>query len=199
MVANPERRYTLEEYFELERNSEERFEFWNGEVFCMSGVSSNHAQIEVNLIILLNSCFAGRPCRMFPANMRIKVPTALPYRYADLSALCGEAEFEEIGGVDALINPSLLVEVLSPSTEAYDRGDKFSHHKSIPDFAEYLLVAQHRPHVTQLVRQQDGSWVYNEFNDLSASLKLSSLGCELRLEEVYQNVTFGVGSPPAES
>jgi Uma2 family endonuclease len=190
MAAHPERRYTLEEYFELERKSEERFEFWNGEVFCMSGVSPEHDQIESNLNYHLRRKLAGRSCRAFLANVRIKVPSAPPYRYADMPALCGQPQYEEIGGVNALTNPALIVEVLSPSTEAYDRGDKFSHYKSIPNFSEYLLVAQHRPHITQIARQPDGSWVYNEFNELDAVVKLPSLGCELKLEEVYQNVTF---------
>lgn len=190
MAANPERRYTLEEYLELDRTSEERLEFWNGEVFSMSGVSEEHAEIETNLIVYLKSLLRARGCRVFPANIRIKVPSAPPYRYADLSALCGEAEFEEIGGVDALTNPTLIVEVLSPSTEAYDRGDKFTHYKSIPTLVEYLLVAQHRPHVTRLVRQDDGAWIHTEANDLEAVLRLASLECELPLSEVYRNVNF---------
>lgn len=197
MVAHPKRRYTLEEYFELERKSEERFEFWDGEVYCMSGVSHEHDQIESNLNFYLRAKLAGRKCRAFLANMRLKVPSAPPYRYADISALCGEAEFEEIGGVDALTNPSLIVEVLSPSTEGYDRGDKFTHYKSVPSFSEYLLVAQHRPHVTHLVRRDDGLWVHNEYNDLEATLKLSSLGCALSMREVYENVSFD--APPGDS
>src|SRR5205807_9084834 len=147
-------------------NSEERLEYWSGEIFCMSGVGRNHARIEVNLTTQLSLRLAGRGCEIFPANMRIKVPNAPPYRYADLSALCGEAQFEEIGGVDALVNPQLIVEVLSPSTEAYDRGDKFTHYKSIPTLSEYLLVAQHRPHVTHLYKQSDGTWIHSEANDL---------------------------------
>ena len=190
MVANPTRRYTLEEYFELERTSEERFEFWNGEVFCMSGVSEEHAEIETNLIVALKSRLRARGCRVFPANMRIKVPSAPPYRYADLSALCGAARFEEIGGVDSLTNPALITEVLSASTEAYDRGDKFTHYKSIQSLREYLLVAQHRPHVTHFFKQADGTWGYEEANDLEAVLKLSSLDCELPLSEIYRNVSF---------
>jgi Uma2 family endonuclease len=190
MAANPERRYTLEEYLELERTSEERFEFWDGEIFCMSGVSEEHAEIETNLIVSLKSRLRTRDCRVFPANMRIKVPAAPPYRYADLSALCGKAQFEEIGGVDALVNPQLIVEVLSPSTEAYDRGDKFTHYKSIETFGEYLLVAQHRPHVTHLYKQSDGTWIYAEANDLEAVLSLSSVGCELPLSEIYRGVSF---------
>ena len=195
MAANLERRYTLEEYFELERTSEERFEFWKGEVFCLSGVSEEHAEIETNLIVSLKSRLRARGCRVFPANMRIKVPSAPPYRYADLSALCGGAQFEEIGGVDGLTNPTLIVEVLSPSTEAYDRGDKFTHYKSIPTLREYLLVAQHRPHVTHLYKQGDGTWIHTEANDLASTVELSSLNCELPLSEIYQGVSFDAGRP----
>ena len=191
MAANPERRYTLEEYLELDRTSEERLEFRDGEVFCMSGVSDEHDAIEGNILTFLKSHLRERGCRVFTGNVRIKVPSAPPYRYADLSALCGGAKFEEIGGVDTLVNPQLIVEVLSPSTEAYDRGDKFSHYKSIPTLREYLLVAQHRPHVTRLYRQDDGLWVHTEVNDLEATLTLTSLGCELPLNEVYAGVGFG--------
>jgi Uma2 family endonuclease len=190
MVANPTRRYTLEEYFELERTSEERFEFWHGEVFCMSGASANHERILRNMLVHLTLKLGGRGCEAFTSNIRIKVPSAPPYRYADLSALCGEAQFEEIGGVDTLTNPTLIVEVLSPSTEAYNRGDKFTHYQSILSFSEYLLVAQHRPHVTRLFRQDDGTWVHTEVNDLNSVLKLSSLDCELPLSEIYLNVSF---------
>jgi Uma2 family endonuclease len=190
MAANPERRYTLEEYFELERTSEERFEYWNGEVFCMSGVSPEHDQIESNMNFYLRMKLSGRSRRVFLANMRIKVPSAPPYRYADLSALCGEPKFEDIGGVGALTNPSLIVEILSPSTEAYDRGDKFTRYKSISSFSEYLLVAQHRPHVTHLYKQPDGTWIHTEANDLAATLELVSLGCELPLSEIYRGVSF---------
>jgi Uma2 family endonuclease len=190
MAANPERRYTLEEYFELERTSEERFEFRDGEVFCMSGASQAHDRIIVNFIVNLSAKLDSTKCRVFSSDMRIKVPSAPPYRYADLSALCGEAQFEEIGGVDALVNPQLIVEVLSPSTEAYDRGDKFTHYKSIPTLREYLLVAQHRPHVTHLYKQSDDTWIYAEANDLEAVLSLSSLGCELPLTEIYRGVSF---------
>jgi Uma2 family endonuclease len=190
MAANPERRYTLEEYLELERTSEERFEFWDGEIFCMSGVSDEHDAIEGNIHAFLRAQIRERGCRVFLANMRIKVPSAPPYRYADLSVVCGKAELEEIGGVDALTNPQLIIEVLSPSTEAYDRVDKFTHYKSIPTLREYLLVAQHRPHVTRLFRQDDGTWIHTEANELEATLTLGSLGCELPMTEIYAGVSF---------
>lgn len=190
MAAHPKRKYTLEEYFDLELSSNERFEYWNGDVYSMSGVSENHATIEGNLIFSLGLALRERRGRVLGANMRIKVPSLPPYRYGDVSALCGQPIFEKIGGVDALTNPALIIEVLSDSTEAYDRGDKFTHYKSIPSLREYLLIAQHRPHITQYVKQEDGSWSYREVNDLSASVRLVSVDCVVELSEVYRDVTF---------
>ncbi|MBI3651421.1 MAG: Uma2 family endonuclease [Acidobacteria bacterium] len=200
MSAETKPKYTLAEYLELDAKSAERLEYWQGEIFSMSGASAEHAEIEGNLMAFLKPQLTARGCRIFPADMRIKVPTMPPYRYGDLSALCDPAQFEEIGGVDALINPALIIEILSPSTEAYDRGDKFTHYKSIPSFCEYLLVAQHRPHLSQFVRQEDGSWLQREFNDLKDAVQLSTLGCELPLSAVYQNVFFAPTAsviPPA--
>ncbi|MFN0112180.1 MAG: Uma2 family endonuclease [Blastocatellia bacterium] len=190
MSAQPKLKYSLEEYLELDRNSEERWEFWDGEIFNMSGVSRNHGLVEMNISVFLGARLMAKGCQLLPANIRIKVPSMPPYRYGDLSALCGQPKFEKIGGVDALTNPSLIIEVLSDSTEAYDRGDKFTHYKSIPAFSEYLLVAQHRPHISQFVKQADGSWIYREFNSLSDKVKLETLGCELSLSEIYQSITF---------
>lgn len=192
MTAQPKQRYTLEEYLELDANSEARLEYWDGEIFDMSGVNEEHAEVEVNLILQLGPRLRAKGCRIFPANIRIKVPSMPPYRYGDTSALCGKAQFEKIGGVDVLTNPQLIIEVLSASTEAYDRGDKFSHYKSIPSFTEYLLIAQHRPHVSQFVKQADGSWNQREFNDLDAVVKLVALECELALRDIYENVAFPV-------
>jgi Uma2 family endonuclease len=180
----------LEEYLELDRQSEARLEYWDGEVFDMSGVSPQHAAIEVNLIFHLRTKLAGRGCHVFPANLRLRVPTLPPYRYGDVSALCGQPRFEMIIGIEALTNPSLIIEVLSPSTEAQDRGDKFTHYKSIPNLTEYLLIAQHRPHVSQFIRQADGSWNQREFNDLSEAVTLTTLACTLQLSEIYENVVF---------
>lgn len=196
MTALPKQKYTLEEYLELDANSEERLEYWDGEIFSMSGVSDQHDLIETNLVYRLKSRMEGRSCRIFAANMRIKVPSMPPYRYGDVSALCGTPRFEKIGGVDVLTNPSLIIEVLSDSTERYDRGDKFSNYKSILMLSEYLLVAQHRPHVSQFIKQSNGSWLNLEFNALTDTLKVVSLDCELALEEIYQDVVFPEASLP---
>src|SRR5262245_32092987 len=117
MSAQPKKRYTLEEYLELDKNSDERLEYWDGEIFSMSGVSDEHDQIEGNLYLLLRSRLDDRNCRAFLAN-------------------------------------------ISRSTEAYDRGDKFTNYKSIPSFREYLLAAQHRPHITQFIKRNDGEWIH---------------------------------------
>jgi len=196
MSLQPPHGYTLEEYFALEQVSEIRYEYWQGEVFAMSGASPAHGQIQINLITLLRSQLRGRPGRLFSSDMRLKVPSRPPYRYPDLSALCGEPVFELIGGLEVLINPTLIVEILSPTTEAFDRGDKFTHYKSIPSFREYLLIAQHRPHVGQYIKQNDTVWSYQEFNDLSAALYVSALDCRLVLEELFQDVVFPATSRP---
>jgi Uma2 family endonuclease len=190
MSAQPKPRYTLEEYLELDRQSEARLEYWDGEIFDMSGVSKRHARIEINITMHLGPRLARRGCFLFPANMRLKVPSLPPYRYGDLSALRRQEQYEIIGGLDVLTNPALIIEVLSHSTEGFDRGEKFLHYKSIPSFCEYLLIAQHHPHVSHFVRQDDGSWIQRDYSDLEAAVRLASLGCELSLGEIYENVTF---------
>jgi Uma2 family endonuclease len=191
MSAQPKLRYTLEEYLELDRISDERLEFWDGEIFSMSGVSDQHSQIEVNVIVSLDARLSGRGCRVFPANMRIKVPSLPPYRYGDVSALCGEPQFEVIEGVDVLVNPVLIIVVLSKSTEARDRGEKFTHYKSIRSFSEYLLISQSRSNVSQFIKQGDGFWLHREFDSIVDAIKLASFNCELSLKEIYRNIKFG--------
>lgn len=196
MSTQPRRRYTLEEYFALELSSDEKYEYFDGEVFNMSGASLNHEQIVANLIFSLRAGLRGRPCRALPSNTRVIVPSQPPYRYPDLTALCGEPQTRKVGGIDALINPSLIIEVLSPSTEGYDRGDKFTHYKSIESFSEYVLISQGRPHATHYVKQSKNLWTQEEFNDLEASLHLASLDCELALRDVYTDVEFPPPVPP---
>ncbi|MGI8656589.1 MAG: Uma2 family endonuclease [Pyrinomonadaceae bacterium] len=191
MSLQLKQRYSLKEYFALELESEEKYEYFNGDVFCMSGVSPNHSLIEGNLNLALRLALRKRNCLVFTSNLRIKVPAAPPYRYPDLTVLCDKPVYEEIGGIDALINPTLMIEVLSSSTEAFDRGDKFTYYKSIPGFREYLLIAQHRPHITHYVKQSSGKWEYEETNDPTADLYLPSVDCTLSLNEVYLDVEFG--------
>jgi Uma2 family endonuclease len=190
MTTKRERRYTLDEYLALERESEVKYEYWDGEIFAMSGGTLAHDQIMGNMFNALREKLQGRDCRLFTNNMQIKVPAAPPYRYADGSVVCGTVEVERFNGSDLLLNPLLLYEVLSPTTEAFDRGDKFTYYKSIPTFREYLLIAQHRTHITHYVKQADATWGYEEANDLRRNIHLATLDCDLAMGALYMGVSF---------
>jgi Uma2 family endonuclease len=156
MSAIPKTSYTLQEYIELEKSSEEKLEYWDGNVWTMSGASLENNQITRNIGTEFGIQLREKGCQYFPADMRVKVPAYPPYRYPDLAALCGKVITEKFEGLDLLVNPQLIVEVLSPTTEAFDRGDKFIYYESIESFIEYILVAQRRPRVTQYVKQESG-------------------------------------------
>jgi len=197
MSALPKPIYTLEEYLELEQSTGEiRYEFYDGEVWAMAGASNEHDRIQSNIHFYLRLKLRGHKCRAFLADMRVKVPAFPPYRYPDLSALCGEEKFEFIGKQQMLLNPSLIVEILSPSTEAFDRGSKFTYYKSIESFSEYLLVSTERPNVAQFIKQTDNSWKYLEFNDSDEKVKIESIECEIEMGEIYEDVVFSPGSRP---
>ncbi|MDQ3633316.1 MAG: Uma2 family endonuclease [Acidobacteriota bacterium] len=190
MLPKGETKYTLEAYLELDHESEEKLEFWDGYVFTLAGASVNHNEIQTNLIFNLRTRLRERNCRIFPSDMRVKVPAYPPYRYPDISALCGEIEIETLGKQELLVNPQLLVEILSDSTSDFDQVDKFTYYKSVESFFEYILIAQHRPHVTQFIKQSDNSWLQHEFNDIDDTFHIASLDCDLDLSEIYENIEF---------
>lgn len=194
MAAIPEHRCTLEEYIELDKNSEERLVYFDGEVVSMSGGSVSHNRIAINVITGLHSRSATRECAVFPADMRLKVPKAPPYRYADGVVVCGSPLIEKIQGLDVLINPTLLVEILSESTEAYDRGNKFLAYQSIESFKEYLLIAQDRPYLTHYLRQSEGHWLRSDIEGLEREITLLTLGESIPLSDIYANVNLTVPS-----
>ena len=190
MNAISKTQMTFEEYLEFDRNSEERWEYFDGEVYSMSGVSRNHDQIQVNLIMTLGALARKKGCRVFSSDMRVRVPVSMTYRYPDLSALCGNAVFEEVGGIDILTNPSLIIEVLSDSTESFDRGAKFTHYKSIESFTEYILIAVNRPHITQFIKQNENEWIQREAIGLDSKIFSQTFQVEILLSEVYLDVEF---------
>ena len=196
MSAEVKRKYSLEEYLALERGSDVKYEYWDGEIFAMSGGTLWHDVVTANTYNALHDELKAKPCRALTGNMQIKTPKALPYRYADGSVVCGKPEVERFHGNDLLLNPVLLYEVLSPSTEAYDRGDKFTVYKSIASLREYLLIAQHRPHVAHYVKQDSGIWHFMEYNDLKDSVYLPTIECALTLSYIYQDVEFPPTSKP---
>jgi Uma2 family endonuclease len=190
MTALPKKTYSLDEYFELEKETNERFEYFDGQIYSMSGVNQEHDQIEWNLSGFFRNKLRGKQCRAFLANMRLRVPSLPPYRYADGSALCGEAVFEKIGGVDVLTNPQLIIEVLSDSTEKFDRDLKFKHYKSIKSFREYLLISQESYFVVHYLKHNEKFWMQTEYDKLDDIINLITLDCDLILSEIYEDIAL---------
>lgn len=182
--------YTLDEYFALEHAGHARYEYWAGEIVCMSGGSLRHTQIASNVHYRLRQKLEGGPCRAFVFELPVKAPTLPPYRYPDIVTACGELVIENIRGIDVLTNPVLLGEVLSPTTEDRDREAKFAAYQTLAAFREYLLIAQHTTHVIHYTRHADGRWLREDKTDLTAALTLESVGCTLALREVYEDVSF---------
>ena len=178
--------YTPEEYLALERNAEFRSEYLDGRIVAMTGATAPHNTITGNVHAELRQRFRGRACRAFIADMRVQIRGGRQYVYPDVVAVCGEPRFMD-GTLDTLTNPSLIVEVLSPGTEAYDRGEKFQHYRSIESLQEYVLVAQDRVLVERFVRGGD-FWTLSTLSDLDHSLELASVECTLPLREIYENV-----------
>jgi Uma2 family endonuclease len=181
--------FTLEEYFALERNSERRFEYRDGEIVCTSGGSRAHAAIARNIVRHIGNRLQ-RTCQVYGSDLAVYVPAGKPYRYPDASVVCGEARFQIVDGRDCLENPVLLVEVLSPSSADFDRGTKFEQYKSIPEFSEYLLVAQDRLHVSIRSRRSRDSWNETVFSAPDSAVRLETVGIDLTLREVYEGLDF---------
>ena len=182
--------YSIEEYFALERASERRFEYRHGEIVCMSGGTIEHATIARNIVSHLTTKLRGGSCRVYGSDLAVYAPAGQPYRYPDVSVVCGEPRLLEIDGRDCLENPILLVEVLSPTSADYDRGTKFEEYKSISTLTSYLLVAQDRLHVAYRTRHDHNTWHETVFDSLDTTIALNSIGVSLDLHEVYEGLSF---------
>jgi Uma2 family endonuclease len=178
-----------EDYLQLERAASSRSEYLRGVTFAMAGASGAHVLIVGNIVSEFNRQFRKRNCRVLSTDMRVRVQHTGLYTYPDVVALCGEPLYED-GLRDTLLNPALVVEVLSPSTEAYDRGDKFGHYRRLESVQDYLLVSQDRARVERFTRQPGGLWSYSEQDRLEEVILFEELGCELLLEDIYQKVDF---------
>jgi Uma2 family endonuclease len=178
---------TLEEYLEFDANSEGRFEYYDGEVFELSGGSPEHALLGVRIGRLLGNQLDSKGCLVYSSDVKIKVPSMPPYRYSDISVLCGKPVYEQVGNQKFLVNPALIVEVLSPTTEKYDRDLKFKAYKSIESLREYLLVSQDERFVILYTKHNEKFWFQSEYV-AGESLKLESLDCTLSVGEIYQGI-----------
>jgi Uma2 family endonuclease len=180
---------TEAEYLEFERASEIKHEFFAGEVLAMTGASEAHNLICVNVITMLKNQLRGQPCKIYPSDMRVKVEATGLYTYPDITVVCGDAQFADTE-LDTLINPLVIIEVLSPSTERYDRGRKFQQYRVLPSLREYVLIAQDHPRIEHYRLQETGTWQLTDAKGLEASLELPSIGCMLALAEVYEQVAL---------
>jgi Uma2 family endonuclease len=180
---------TAEEYLAVDRQSEHKNEYFEGEVFAMTGASRRHNLISVNIASSLNAQLADRECEVYVSDMRVKVSQTGLYTYPDVVVICGSPQFED-NQVDTLLNPVLIIEVLSKSTEGYDRGDKFGHYRALESLSEVILVAQDKYHLEQYARQKDNHWLLSETNNLEDTIKLSSINCELSLKTIYRKVAI---------
>lgn len=199
MALRPERRTTVEEYLRMERESEGKRDYLNGEVFDMTGGSRFHNLISGNIFASFHRQLRNRKeCEVFVNDMRVKVEASGLYTYPDVAVTCEPARLEDEHR-DTLLNPMVIVEVLSPSTEAYDRGLKFEHYRSQESLCDYLLVHQDKVHADHFIREEGNRWVFSEWKTLADILEIVSIGCTLSLEDVYEKTDVPAGSNPGVS
>ena len=189
MSTIPKTRYTAEQYLSIERAAQFRSEFFHGEMFAMVGASRKHNLIAGNVSRRLNEQFDGRKCEVYQSDMRVKVNATGLYTYPDVVVTCDEPRFED-DQVDTFLNPKVIMEVLSPSTELWDRGKKFKHYRNIPSLREYALISQDHVMVEKFAINAEGQWALSDCRTLEDILVLDSISCELRLSDVYARVDF---------
>jgi len=189
MATVPKYYVTPEEYLQREKDAEFRSEYFRGEMFAMAGASANHNLIVLNAGASLREQLKKKPCRVYPSDLKLRIEATCLYTYPDLSVVCGEPELE-CNGVDVLLNPVVLIEVLSDSTEAYDRGKKFEHYRTIPSLKHYILIAQDRHSIDCFSRTTDGSWLLTSCQSLHEKVELEAIDSQLAAAEVYDKVVF---------
>lgn len=189
--TQPVQRLTPEQYLRRERDSAVRHEYDQGEVFAVQGGPPDHGLIICNVNGRLGNRLKGTPCRVYESNLRVRVPRTTLYTYPDVTVLCGERQFDPLDvNRETVVNPSLIVEVLSSSTESWDRGGKFQNYRQVESLREYVLVSSDKPLVETFLRQGDGTWIYDPAAGPEATAALKSLGVQLPLAEVYAGVEF---------
>lgn len=193
MVANlkniARRHYSLEEYFALEKVGEARYEYWDGDIVCMSGGSPNHYDLTSNIHKSLSNKLEGKKCRSYTGDVPILTPKYPPYRYPDASVMCGESKYKNLNGIYVLENPTILVEVLSDTTEHADKNQKRIAYQAIKSLQEYILIAQDEVHVTHYVRQGD-FWSIKDYREMELVIELPSINDTITVQEIYANVKF---------
>jgi Uma2 family endonuclease len=182
--------FTPEEYLDIERESEIRHEYLDGYVYAMAGESPEHSLICFNLSVIVGLQLRGKPCQGYSPNMKVRTDPSDLFSYPDLAIVCGEPIYHDKRR-DVLLNPKIIFEVLSPSTEKYDRDEKFRRYReNIPSMTDYILVSQSTPKIEHFTKQDNGEWTKVEVSGLSNELYIASIDVRIPLEEVYENITF---------
>jgi Uma2 family endonuclease len=189
MAALPQPRLTDEQYLAIERAAPFRSEFYKGQMYAMSGASYFHGRIIGNLTVALYAAFGKGPCSAIPGDLRVRVSPGGLYTYPDVVVVCEEPRFAD-DQKDTLLNPVLLIEVLSPSTEGHDRGFKSAQYRSLGPLQEYALVWQNEPHVEVFRRQKDSGWLLSEYIGMESQCRFESTACSVALSDIYERVTF---------
>ena len=187
-----QRYYSPEEYLELEEAAEFRSEYHEGEIIPMTGGTPNRNQIGGNFYAAILAAFRGQPYRVFMSDLRLWIPQRKIYTYPDVIVASRPLELLE-GSKDTITNPLMIAEVLSKSTESYDRGKKFEHYRTLPTFQEYILIDQYRMHVDQFSKTEDGRWLFSEYDGEAAVLSLTSVQFQIALTDIYQEIEFETG------
>jgi Uma2 family endonuclease len=197
MVVQDKTRLSFEDFLEQEAKAEFRSEYHDGESRPMAGGTTEHNQIALNLSSSLVVAFRGQPQRVFMNDVALWIPVYRKSTYPDLMIVDGEIKRLE-NRPNVILNPTVIIEVLSASTEGYDRGDKFKLYRSLPSFREYILISQNMVHVDQFVKTNDNQWLLNDYDGEDAVLKLKTVPFEIILKDLYDKVTFEVVSSPSE-
>jgi Uma2 family endonuclease len=198
MVEVAERYISEEEYLALEECAEIKHEYYRGRIYAMAGAQEAHVLISGNVAGELRQQFKGKPCRAYSNDMRVLISKTRLYTYPDVIAVCGEPRFATSKRT-TLLNPTLIVEVLSDSTESYDRGEKFAHYRTLESLTDYILIAQNKTRVEHYVRQPDDRWLLTVIDDPNGSWEIASIGCTLNLTDVYEHVKFPEGEASGEA
>jgi Uma2 family endonuclease len=190
MVAQPllKNRLTVNDYLNLERESAVKHQFYDGEIYAMAGAAPQHVDLNQNLQLSLGGQLKGRPCKVHGPDMRVKTATGL-YTYPDVSIVCGKREFNN-DKPPTLLNPTVIIEVLSPSTEVFDRGDKFHHYRSIASLQAYVLISSNSQRIEYFARTQDNLWKIDVINTVDGTIEIEAIGCTLTIADVYADVDF---------
>jgi len=189
MASLPIQRYTPEQYLEIDRHAEFKSEYLNSEIFAMAGASRAHNLISGNIFIAFSLQLRTQPCETYMNDMRVQTSPAGLYTFPDVVVVCGQPQFRD-DHADTLLNPTVIVEVLSPTTEAFDRGEKFAQFRRLPSLTDYLLVSQTQPRAEHFARTPDGLWLLSEADGPQAQIALPSIGCTLLLSDLYNKVPF---------